>query len=160
MHNYIYELFGEPVPADEWAEAWEYHEHPDTFLFADMVEDVKDRDKVIERFGRWLKKHRLGELSGESFTVDLNAADCYFQDQLEAFQRAASALQQLNAAQFIHEYDHVQELIGQLEDAFVPKRSDYVLWDEGLEPTPMDEFLRKAKPGARYYIGGVLDFKY
>ena len=66
MHNYIYELLQVPVPADEWTKAWEYHEHPDAFPIADIVEDAKDRSGVIARFGAWLKENRLGELAGRN----------------------------------------------------------------------------------------------
>ena len=91
MHNYIYELLQVPVPADEWAKAWEYHEHPDAFPIADIVEDAKDRSGVIVRFGAWLKENRLGELDGETFTVDAQAADRYFEGRFAAFQQAVTA---------------------------------------------------------------------
>ena len=49
-------------------------------------------------------------------------------------------MQQLNEAKFIHEHDHVQSLIFNL--------IDYVLWDNDLEPAPLEEFLHKARPEA------------
>ena len=160
MQNYIYELLQAPVPADEWTAAWEYHEHPDAFPIADIVEDAGDRNGVIGRFGTWLKENRLGELAGETFTVDAQAADRYFEGRFTAFQKAMTGLQQLNEAQFIHEHDRVQGLIFDLTETFTQKYGDYVLWGDGLEPTPLEEFLRKAQPGVRYCIGAVLDYKH
>lgn len=160
MQNYIYELFQAPVPADEWTAAWEYHENPDAFPIADTVEDAEDRSGVIDRFGAWLKENRLGELSGETFAVDAQAADRYFAGRFAAFQRAITGLQQLNEAQFIHEHDRVQGLIFDLTETFTQKYGNYVLWNEGLEPTPLEEFLRKAKSGNRYCIGAVLAYKH
>ena len=160
MYNYIYELLQAPAPADEWTGAWEYHEHPDAFPIADMVEDAKDRSNVIVRFGEWLNENRLGELAGETFTVDAQAADRYFEGRFAAFQKAMAALQQLNETQFIHDHDRVQGLIFDLTENFTQKYGDYVLWNEGLEPTPLEEFLRKAKPGVRYCIGAVLAYKH
>lgn len=160
MYNYIYELLQEPIPADEWTTAWEYHEHPDAFPIADIVEDAKDRGSVISRFGAWLKENRLGELSGETFTIDPDAADRYFEGRFTAFQSALAALQELNETQFVHDHDRVQELIDDLTKTFTQKYSDYVLWDDGLEPTPLEEFLRKAQHGTSYCIGAVLSYKH
>ncbi|WP_300607207.1 hypothetical protein [uncultured Oscillibacter sp.] len=160
MHNYIYELLQAPVPEEEWTKAWEYHEHPDAFPISDIVEDAKDRSAVITRFGAWLKENRLGELDGESFTIDAQVVDCYFEGRFAVFQQAVTALQQLNESQFIHNHDQVQGLIFDLTEIFTQKHGDYVLWNDGLEPTPLEEFLRKAKPGVRYCIGAVLDYKH
>lgn len=160
MHNYIYELFQAPVPADEWTTAWEYHEHPDAFPIADIVETAKDRSGVIASFGAWLKENRLGELDGEAFTIDAQAADRYFEGRFTAFQQAMMALQQLNEARFIHEHDQVQGLISDLSEIFTQKNGDYVLWGDGLEPMPLEEFLRKAQADNRYCIGAVLDYKH
>lgn len=158
MHNYIYELFQSPVPADEWTTAWDYHEHLDAFPIADTVEDAKDRSAVIVRFGAWLKENRLGELDGETFTIHAQAADRYFEGRFTAFQQAVTALQQINETRFIHDHNQVQNLISNLTETFTQKYGDYVLWNDGLEPTPLEEFLRKAKPGVRYCIGAVLDY--
>ena len=160
MHNYIYELLQAPAPADEWTKAGEYHEYPGTFPIADTVEDAKDRSGVIARFGAWLKEHRLGELDGETFTIDAQAADRYFESRFAAFQQAVAALQQLNENRFIHDHDQVQSLIFNLAETFTQKYGDYVLWDDGLAPTRLEEFLRKARPGIRYCVGAVLTYKH
>lgn len=160
MNNYIYELLQAPAPVDEWTAAWEYHEHPDAFPIADTVEDAKDRSGVIARFGAWLKENRLGELDGETFTIDAQAADRYFKGRFAAFQQAVTTLQQLNETRFIHDHDQVQNLIFDLAETFNQKYGDYVLWNGDLVPTPMEEFLRKAKPGRRYCIGAVLAYKH
>lgn len=159
MRNYIYELLQDPVPAEEWTGAWEYHEHPDAFPIADIVEEAKNRSGVIARFGAWLKENRLGELTGETFTIDAQAADRYFEGRFTTFQQAVTALQQLNETRFIHDHDQVQNLIFNLTETFTQKYGDYVLWGDGLEPTPLEEFLRKAQPGRRYCIGAVLAYK-
>ena len=160
MRNYIYELLQAPAPAEEWTAAWEYHEHPDAFPIADTVEDAEDRSGVIDRLGAWLKEHRLGELIGETFTVDAQAADRYFEGRFTAFQQAMTALQLLNETQFIHEHDRVQNLIDGLTETFTQKYGDYVLWNDDLVPTPMEEFLRKAQAGVGYRIGAALTYKY
>lgn len=160
MHNYIYELLQAPVPSDEWASEWDLNEHPDAFPIADRIGKVEDRMAVISHFGAWLKENGLGALDGEAVTIDTQAADRYFEGRFAAFQKAVSDLQQLNEAQFVHEYDRVQNLIDALAETFAQKYGDYVLWGCDLAPTPMEEFLRKAEPGTRYFIGAVLTYKY
>lgn len=160
MYNYIYELLQAPLPAEEWTSEWEMSEHPDAFPIADGIGTVEDRAAVIAQFGAWLKEHRIGKLTGEAFTVDAQGAARYFEGRFTAFQQAMIALQQLNEAQFIHEHDRVQGLIFDLTETFTQKYGDYVLWDDGMEPTPLEEFLRKAQPGVRYCIGAVLAYKH
>ena len=160
MYNYIYELLKAPTPEDKWARAWEYQANPDAFPIAITVEDAKDRDDAVARFGKWLKEKRLGELSGDMFTVDAQAADCYFEGRFAAFQQAMMALQQLNETQFIHDHDQVRRLIDDLAESFTQKYGDYVLWGDDMTPTPIEEFLRIVKPGTRYYIGAVLAYKH
>ena len=124
MYNYIYELLQAPALEDEWTKAWEYHEHPDAFPIADIVEDAKDRIAAITRFGTWLEGNRLGKLTAEMFTVDTQAADRYFEGRFAAFQQAVSALQQLNETQFIHDHNHVERLIDELSESFIVTDSD------------------------------------
>ena len=160
MHHHIYELLEAPSPADEWATPYDINEHPDAFPIADSVDAAEDREAVIVHFGAWLEGNRLGKLSGEMFTIDVMAADRYFEGRFAAFQKAVSALQELNETQFIHDHDWVQALINKLGEAFTQKYGDYVLWGSDMAPMPLEEFLRKAQSGAHYYIGAVLDYSY
>lgn len=159
-YNYIYELFQAPRPANEWTDAWEFHEHPDAFPIADIVEKAQNRNKAIAHLGAWLTEHRLGELTDKMFTVDPQAADRRFAGRFASFQQAVSALQHLDESQFIHEHDQVQKLIDNLTETFTQQYGDYVLLDSGLVPTPMEEFLRKAQPDTNYFIGAVLTYRY
>lgn len=157
--RYIYELLQAPAPPDEWTTEYDFNESPGAFPIAERVNAVQDRETVIARFGKWLEENRLGVLDGETFIIDAEAADRHFEGRFAAFQKAVSALQMLNETQFIHDYDWVATLIDNLSKAFTQKYGDYVLWNDDMTPTPLDEFLRKAKPGARYYIGAVLKYK-
>ena len=157
--SYIYELLQAPVPPDEWASEYDFSENPGAFPIADWINAVQDRENVIARFGAWLEENRLGILVGEAFIIDTEAVDRHFEDRFAAFQKAVSALQVLNETQFIHDHDWVAALIDNLGQAFTQKYGDYVLWGDDMTPTPMDEFLRKARPGVRYYIGAVLKYK-
>lgn len=157
--SYIYELFQAPRPKDEWTTEYDFDESPDAFPIAERVGMVEDRDAVIASFGAWLEEHRLGLLVGEAFIIDTQAADRYFEGRFAAFQKAVSALQELNEVQFIHDHDWVQALIDKLGEAFTSKYGDYVLLGDDMTPTPFEEFLRKAQPSQRYYFGAVFYYQ-
>ena len=157
--GYIYELFQAPRPEAEWITEYDFDESPSAFPITERVGLAADRDAVINHFGAWLEEHRLGLLMGELFLVDRQAADRYFEGRFAAFQKAVSALQELNEVQFIHDHDWVQALIDKLGQAFTQKYGDYVLWGDDRTPTPLEEFLRKAQPGQRYYFGAVMSYK-
>lgn len=157
--SYIYELLQAPVPPDERATEYDFNESPSAFPIADWVNAVEDRETVIARFGAWLEENQLGTLDGEAFTIDVEAADRHFEGRFAAFQKAISALQVLNETQFIHDHDWVAALIDNLGRSFTQKYGDYVLWGDGMTPTPLDEFLRKAQPGLRYCFGAVFRYK-
>lgn len=155
--GYIYELFQAPRPEDEWATEYDLSERPDVFPIAGWVNAADDREAVIRDFGAWLEGNQLGKLDGEAFTIDTEAAERHFEGRFHAFQKAVTALQELNETQFIHDHDWVQALIDKLGEAFTAKYGDYVLLEDTL--IPMEEFLRKAAPGAPYYFGAVFIYK-
>ena len=157
MYYHIYQLFPVPVPADGWATEYDFSEHPDAFPIARRIGTEEDRSNAIAHFGTWLAEQQLGHLNNEMFTIDAKAADLYFEGRFTAFQQAVTALQVLNETQFIHDHDRVRDLIDQLGEIFAAKYGDYVLLDDTL--IPMEEFLRKASPGAPYYLGAVFIYK-
>lgn len=158
MYNYVYELLQAPVPADEWATEYDLNERPSAFPIASRIGAATDRDAVIARFGSWLEERRLGWLDGDIFVIDPQAAERYFEGRYAAFQEAVSDLQMLNETQFIHDHDWVQALIDKLGERFTSRHGDYVLWDDDA-PIPLEEFLRKAQPGQRYYFGAVFYYQ-
>lgn len=157
--GYIYELFQAPRPEEEWTTEYDFDESPSAFPITERVGLAANRDAVIAHFGAWLEERRLGLWMGEMFLVNRQAADHYFEGRFAAFQKAVSALQELNEIQFIHDHDWVQALIDKLGQAFTQKYGDYVLWGDDMTPTPLEEFLRKAQPGQRYYFGAVMSYK-
>lgn len=160
MYNYVYELLQIPTPADKWVTEYDLSECPAAFPVADGIGMAEDRDTAIIHFGVWLEEHHLGKLDGDAFTINVQAADRYFEGRFASFQKAVSALQELNEVQFIHDHDWVQALINKLGEAFTQKYEDYVLWGGDMMPIPFEEFLRKAQPDQRYYFGAVLNYKH
>lgn len=155
----IYELRKTPVSPDKWVTEDGFTGNPSAFPIADWINVEQDRDTVIAHFGAWLEKNGLGVLDGEMFTVAAEAANRHFEGRFAAFQKAVSALQALNETQFIHDHDWVAAQIDNLDRAFTQKYGDYVLWGDDMTPMPLDEFLRKAQPGQRYFFGAVFRYK-
>ena len=160
MHRYIFQVFETPCPQEKWASEEIFWEHPDALPVANATSPVENRADAISSLGKWLDDHQLGELSGETFMVNAQAADRHFVDRFPVFQRAISALQQVGEKQFVHEHDYVQNLITDLNRAFTDKYDAYILLGSDVPPLPIDEFIRKAQPDIPYYIGTVLDFCY
>lgn len=158
MHNYIYELLQAPVPEEKWMTEWDISERPDAFPVANQVNRAEDREDAIAHFGAWLELNQLGQYTDGAFSLDAEAADRYFEGRFAKFQQAVRILQQMDEMLFIHEHDLAQQMIDLLCQCFTNKNGDYVLWDDDA-PIPFEEFLRKAKPGQRYYFGAVLTYK-
>ena len=151
--GYIYELFQAPRPEEEWTTEYDFDESPSAFPIAERVGLAANRDAVIAHFGAWLEERRLGLWMGEMFLVNRQAADHYFEGRFAAFQKAVSALQELNEIQFIHDHDWVQALIDKLGQAFTQKYGDYVLWGDDMTPTPLRNFCAKPSPASAITLG-------
>lgn len=160
MHNYIYQISEKRPQKGEWVTSEYLWKYPDFLSVADSVDDVLERAHVIGRFGSWLAQNHLGTMSGDCFILAPEAAERYFAGRFAAFQQAMSALQALNENQFLHEHCLIQNLINDLGRIFTDKLNAYVLLDDIEEAVPMDEFMRSAKAGIPYYIGGVLDYHF
>lgn len=158
MHGYIYQVFEEPAQKSNWASYETSMDCLNLLPVADSVDPAEDRDKAIQRFGAWLEQNQLGMLLDTFFIMDKMAADRYFEGRFKAFHKVAATLHTLTEEQYIHEHGHVQVLIDELRRAFCDPFRDYMLLGDTVEPITLDEFIRTAAPGVRYYIGGVLDY--
>lgn len=158
MYGNIYQVFEEPAQESDWASHESAMDCLTLLPIADSVDPTENRGRVIQRFGAWLEQNRLGMMLDTSFIVDAMAADRYFEGRFKAFHKMTEALCAVAEEQYIHEHSNVQMLIDELRDAFCDPFRDYMLLGNTVEPITMDEFIRTAEPGVRYYIGGVLDY--
>lgn len=125
---------------------------------ADSVDPAENRGSAIKRFGDWLEQNQLGMMLDTFFIVDTMAADRYFAGRFKEFHKIAETLSTVTEEQYIHEHSYVQAMIDGLQHAFCDPFRDYMLLGDTVEPITLDEFIRTAEPGARYYIGGVLNY--
>lgn len=158
MHSYVYQISEKPLSEKEWITREYLMEHPDFLPVADGMDDVTDRGRPVELLASCLEHGQLGTMFDDSFVLAPDAAESYFAGRFAAFQQAAAALQKLNENQFLHEHRLVQNLICDLGRAFTNRYGGYVLLDKREDAVSLDEFIRSAKPGVCYFIGGILDY--
>lgn len=158
MHGYIYQIIEEPAQECDWASYETATDCLNLLPVADSVDPVENRGKAIQQFGAWLEQNQLGMLLDTFFIMDKTAADRYFEGRFKAFHKVAAALHTLTEERYIHEQAPIQGLIDELRRTFCDPFRDYMLLGDSVEPITMDEFIRTAEPGVRYYIGGVLDY--
>lgn len=160
MHSYVFQITEAPLDKNAWVTGEYLYEHPDFLPIADAVDNFESRDDAIQDFGSWLERNKLGTMFGDSFVLAPEAAEVHFESRFTAFRQALKALQGVNEEQFHHEHDLVQSRIDSLRQIFTNERDSYVLLADRVMAAPMDEFMRNAKTGVPYYIGGVLDFHF
>ena len=158
MYGHIYQVFEEPTQESDWASHESAMDCLTLLPIADSVDPTENRGRVIQRFGTWLEQNQLGMMLDTFFIVDAMAADRYFEGRFKAFHKVTEALGVVTEEQYIHEHTSVQALIDELRRTFCDPLRDYMLLGDSVEPITMDEFIRTAEPGVRYYIGGVLDY--
>lgn len=158
MHNYIYQITEELLAPKKWASEYIFMDTPELLPIADSVVVAENRSDAIQKLGAWMEENQLGSMIGESFILVQGAADHHFAGRFEPFHKAAAKLCAMSEQQFIHEQVQAEELIYSIRRSFCDPFEMYVLLDENAPPITMDEFMRTAVPGIRYYIGGVLDY--
>lgn len=157
MHNFIYQIFYDETPKEDWATDYCSIENPMLLPIAASVNTANDRKQAILQFGCLLERKQLGKLSFPSFTFSPMAAERYLSHRYEAFHKTAADLLDLSKAQFVQEYDTVDNLISQLKSHYCDFFDCYFM--ELYEPpVPFDIFLRIAPPNTPFYFGAVFDY--
>lgn len=160
MHSYVFQITENQLDKTAWVTGEYLYEHPDFLPIADTVDDFERRDDAIQGFSSWLERYKLGTMFDDSFVLAPEAAEVHFERRFAAFQKAVKALQEVNEEQFHHEHGLVQSRIDRLRQIFTNEHDPYVLLAGRVMAAPLDEFMRNAKTGVPYYIGGVLDFHF
>lgn len=158
MHHYIYQVSLEPIPQACRLTTFYFEGRPDLFPIANSISDLTDCQRAISDFEEWLRKNKLGVLSGKQLVLDADARDRYFSGRYQSFQHAAKALSRITKEQFL-QGSEAENLLSDVNSCFTDRYDDYFLMDWG-HPIPADTFFRNALPGVPYYIGGVLDYQY
>lgn len=164
MYNYIFEVRENPIPAEEWTCAESIDCDNPFRAQTDYVEDVLsgDRNTTIDVFLQslyekcgWRMKYSISE--GDCwFCFDDEFNFAYFSKQYNQFVSAQTELSSITSFEnFVN--GGVRSVIEALETAFNTMYDDCVMTD-GENINTLDEFIRRARAGQKYYIGGVMAY--
>lgn len=170
MHSCIIQLTTRPLTADEYIAENDFDsDHCFLRRIADYVDSDDDRDGTLDTLKDWLRKHDsfAGALipfkdeDGEGFILEHGYKEAYFADKYGHFK---AALDQLCGSVSLEGYSDwltrkdmlvcMSDLIRQWRDEI----GIYIASDSAYEFDTLDDFIRKASYGVKYYFGGTLDY--
>ena len=156
MHSIIYQIGTKPIHKDDYIEESNYYDHWFLYSVADYVNDDVDRTEGIE----WLKD--CYEKDGLSFGTDENGEYFivedkvkFFEPNFKRFQNALQGLSTVTLDDFITGKCSYQ--LDDLKSAYDEKFGFYVDGEEFYLQT-LNEFVRYAEIGTKYYIGATIDY--
>ena len=156
MHGRIYQIETHPlVPDEALTMSWDLDDiKPE---IADYVDDDPNPTNSISRLKENLA-NRCGDtiiILDDGFILREGFREAYFRHAHERFLNELRGLEKYSLSDFAT--GQIWEGVFNLNEDYNDRFGDYV-WSEenGLETR--DEFMRRAKPGIRYYFGGTLDY--
>ena len=156
MHGRIYQIETHPlVPDEALSISWDLDDiKPE---IADYVDDDPNPTNSISRLKENLA-NRCGDtiiILDDGFILREGFREAYFRHAHERFLNELRGLEKYSLSDFAT--GQIWEGVFNLNEDYNDRFGDYV-WSEenGLETR--DEFMRRAKPGIRYYFGGTLDY--
>ena len=156
MHSRIFQISTKPIHKYDYIEENRYYDHWFLHSVADYVNENSDRIDDID----WLKS--CYESDGLSFGTDEHGEYFIVEDKVKFFepnfQRFQNALQELTKTTLD---DFISGKCGYplytLKAAYDDKFGFYVDGDETYLKT-LNEFIREAEIGTKYYIGATIDY--
>jgi hypothetical protein len=157
VHSRIYQITTAPVKKEDYISEHDFFDHWFTDSIADYVSGDVDRAADI----KWLRDG-LADIAAfstfDSFVIVPRGREAYFTRAYESFVAAREKTIELGLAEFASNGEF-GGLMYQMRNAFCDKYAFYVSSDE-FDTIPLDEFIRKAEIGRRYYVGGTLDYHF
>lgn len=158
MHSKIFQMSEEPIKPDDYKTADDYLD-TGFMQIADYTDDLDDegRKGCIE----WLAKYLESGAEIKDGVLEIKDKKKLFERSFESFKAAASQLTFISFDNFCEpEFSAEAEDMGyamyKLNAAYSDKYGFYVDIDDF--PVPINDFLRRAHDGDRYYIGAVIDY--
>ena len=163
MHCKIIEIVAgleKPMRKGKWARS---EDLPESFTveIADYTDDLDDeyierlKDSFVESFGEHCVRN------GSWITFDEKAKEVDAERRSKEFIEAAKTLSELSFDDFCgigKSRQDVEETVWKLTDRFEDKFGLYVYVSDEDKMVPFDAWLRRMKPGERYFMGGVMDY--
>ena len=156
MHGRIYQIETHPlVPDEALSISWDLDDiKPE---IADYVDDDPNPTNSISRLKENLA-NRCGDtiiILDDGFILREGFREAYFRHAHERFLNELRGLEKYSLSDFAT--GQIWEGVFNLKDAYDNAFGDYV-WSGDNSLETRDEFMRRAKPGIRYYFGGTLDY--
>lgn len=159
MKYYIYQLFTEPKPEQEWKKLLSFNFYNPPVPYAINLSFVDDRKRVLDRLRRWLKLYGLGDIKKGYLILSGAARKRYFKNRFSAFQEALQGLNTISQEEFISDTDRISKDLFHLQDSFLSTSDCHFLLEDG-RLLPSDAFFRSADAKKPYYIGSIMEFRY
>lgn len=158
MHSRIFEVSTEPIPQDEYmTDSYFDYDHWFFKTIADYVMDDEHREGSV----KWLLDSLavgdgLVTIEGDSFQLHEGFHTAYWNGRHRAFLEKAEAMGNITAEQFAE--GGASMLLYQAAELHEDKFGFYVVARDDDDLITIDEFIRYAQIGRRYYIGGTVDY--
>ena len=95
-----------------------------------VTEDLQDKEKdgVLQNFGKWLKKENLGTMKKSVFVLNEDAASGrHFADRYGRFHQLARSLAAVTEDDYLYRFHDIRNLTSDLMKAIVDDDDDYVI---------------------------------
>lgn len=155
MHSRIFQISDKPISENDYINETDYYDTGFIGEIADYVSDDTDREDDIE----WLKTYfkDVADFDGDSFTI-INQRK-YFEKRFNNFLEVIKEISLLTFEDFCTDGNYFNSKMWQLNVAYRDKFGFY-MDDEYAGTEPLDDFMRRAKNGDVFYIGGTVDYHY
>lgn len=156
MHSRIFQVSREPIDKEDYIDESNYYDHWFTNLIADCVNGDTDRGDDVKWLKECYEKSGLSfgkDSGGEYFIIDDKAK--YFKPKFEEFCKALDELKKITLEDFSSNKCNMPVYL--LKGAHNDKFGFYIDSDETSLRT-LDEFVRYADIGIKYYIGVTIDY--
>ena len=159
MHSRIYQITTAPITPEEYLTDNDFYEHWFIGSIADYVDDDINREYELSCFRESLEESKVAVFSSDdSFTILPDGKEAYFNGAYRSFMEVIKKATAVSLAEFSGTCDNdCASLTYKIKSSFCEEFGPYVSSDE-FDTIPLDEFIRDAVPGERYYIGGILDY--
>jgi len=159
-HSRIFQITTEPVLPEDLITENDFYEHWFLQSVADYVSDESDRPADIE----WLRERLINAAdfdTDDSFSILPNGKEAYFSKAYEAFVYFRQKTMELGLSEF-SSGEGFTTLVYTMGQTCNEEFGLYVVQGDSddFEVVTLDEFIRFAEIGCRYYIGAILDYHY
>jgi len=156
-HSRIYQISIKPILEEDYLLADNFLDHWFTYTIADYVSDDTDRAEDIQCLKEILSRSAEFE-SENSFIIKPGGKEKYFQKAYLTFISQCKKAASMELSEFVS-ISELSVLVFNIKNTYCDEYSVYVSSD-AFGTIPLDEFIRSAEIGKRYFIGSTLDYHF